>query len=368
VKLKFVGVCILACLVLIAPASLVMGSANQPNPIPIMAYYYIWYNTQSWNRAKTDYPLLGRYSSDDRAIIEQHVQMAHDAGIDGFIVSWKSTYALDHNLELLMDVAAAKNFHLWIIYEGLDFNRKPLPIDRIINDLEYFRDNYASHPAFSMYDHPIVIWSGTWEFSPQDIATVTQTFRNQLYILASERNVKGYLRIADKVDGNAYYWSSVNPDTFPGYQEKLDAMSEAVHKHQGLWIAPASPGFDARLIGGTQTVDRKEGETLRMELGTALRSTPDAIGLISWNEFSENTYIEPSQKYHTQALDVLADRQTSLPASLIDFDSSDPGDTDPGQPYPFVVIAVFLAGIVGTTIIAFHRRGYRLSKSSSGSD
>jgi hypothetical protein len=38
------------------------------NPIPILAYYYIWYNTNSWNRAKTDTPLLGAYSSDDLAV------------------------------------------------------------------------------------------------------------------------------------------------------------------------------------------------------------------------------------------------------------------------------------------------------------
>src|SRR5512138_753305 len=35
------------------------------NTIPVMAYYYIWFDPQSWDRAKTDYPLLGRYSSDD---------------------------------------------------------------------------------------------------------------------------------------------------------------------------------------------------------------------------------------------------------------------------------------------------------------
>ena len=35
-------------------------------PDPLFAYYYIWFNAGSWNRAKTDYPLLGRYSSDDR--------------------------------------------------------------------------------------------------------------------------------------------------------------------------------------------------------------------------------------------------------------------------------------------------------------
>jgi hypothetical protein len=36
------------------------------DPIPNLAYYYIWYTESSWDRAKSDYPQLGRYSSDDR--------------------------------------------------------------------------------------------------------------------------------------------------------------------------------------------------------------------------------------------------------------------------------------------------------------
>src|SRR4030095_6211347 len=98
----------------------------------------------------------------------------------------------------------------------------------------------------------------------------------------------------DIVEGNAYYWSSVNPDTFPGYAEKLTAMERVVHANGGLWIAPSAPGFDARLIGGTTVVGRKNGETLQIEMSAAFQSSPDAIGLISWNEFSENSHVEPS--------------------------------------------------------------------------
>ena len=59
------------------------------SPQPVLAYYYIWFDHSSWRRAKTDYPLLGRYSSDDRSVLRRHVRWAKDAGIEGFIVSWK---------------------------------------------------------------------------------------------------------------------------------------------------------------------------------------------------------------------------------------------------------------------------------------
>jgi hypothetical protein len=325
------------------------------DPVPVMAYYYIWYDPQSWNRAKTDYPALGRYSSDDRAVMEQHVRWAKDAGIDGFIVSWKSTYKLDRRLEQLIDVAETQDFHLWIIYQGLDFDRNPLAIEHVANDIGFFIDRYAGRQAFSMYDRPVFIWSGTWEFTRQEIASVTERYGDKLLILASERNVDGYQRIADLVAGDAYYWSSVNPDTFNGYQAKLDAMSQAVHRHGGLWVAPAAPGFDARLVGGTTVVDRKDGDTLRTEMNVASRSSPDAIGLISWNEFSENSHIEPSQNYGNRYLAVLTDMEHGVPPQPLDFDSSAPATTDSGNYYTLYVLAgmsiLVVASIVRILIV-----------------
>jgi hypothetical protein len=199
-----------------------------------------------------------------------------------------------------------------------------LPAERIAADLDYFIAHYQDHPAFNQYPRPIVIWSGTWEFSQSDIANVTEDRRAQLLILASEKNLAGYQRLADWVDGNAYYWSSVNPDTNPTYATKLAEMSVAVHEQQGLWIAPAAPGFDARLVGGTTVVERKDGDTLRVEMNVALQSTPDLIGLISWNEFSENSHIEPSEKFGDRYLTVLADLRAAPAPAVGEFDSSAP--------------------------------------------
>ena len=108
-------------------------------PDSLFAYYYIWFNGSSWERAKTDYPLLGRYSSDDRGVMRQHVRWAKRAGIDGFIVSWKSTPVLNRRLERLAEVAAAERFKLLVIYQGLDFYREPLPAARVGHDLDLFQ-------------------------------------------------------------------------------------------------------------------------------------------------------------------------------------------------------------------------------------
>ena len=281
------------------------GTAD--GPVPVLAYYYIWFDTKSWDRAKQDYPLLGRYSSDDALIMRQHIEWAKGAGINGFIVSWKSTDKLNGRLAQLIEIAEEENFKLAIIYESLDFERNPRPVEQVEADLNYFIECYGYDEAFDLFEKPMVIWSGTWEYSVEEIAGIVQDKREQILILASEKNVKGYQRLAHLVDGDAYYWSSVNPDAHSGYLEKLVAMGEAVHENGGLWVAPAAPGYDSRLLGGTTVIDRKDGETLREEMNTALQSTPDVIGLISWNEFSENSHIEPSQNHGHRYLQVLAE-------------------------------------------------------------
>jgi hypothetical protein len=134
---------------------------------------------------------------------------------------------------------------------------------------------------------------------------VTASRRSQLMIMASEKSANDYARLADRVDGDAYYWSSVDPDLDRNFRTKLSGMGQAIHDRGGMWIAPAAAGFDARLIGGSRNVDRKDGDTLRIELAAANAASPDVIGLISWNEFSENSFVEPSQNLGTHYLDVL---------------------------------------------------------------
>ena len=333
-------------------------AAQAPDPIPVLAYYYIWFDTQSWGRAKVDYPTLGRYSSDDAEVMLQHIKWAQSAGISGFIVSWKSTDKLDPRLSQLVELADQENFKLAIIYEGLDFFRDPLPVEKVAADFDYFIENFAQHTAFDLYEKPIVIWSGSWEFSREEVQSVTQERRDQLFILASEKNVEGYQRVADLVDGDAYYWSSVNPDTHPGYLEKLIEMGETVHANGGLWFAPAAPGFDARLVGGTTVVERKDGQTLHTEMSVAYKSSPDAIGLISWNEFSENSHIEPSLNYGNRYLDLLADILHVKEPVLLNFDSSEPEnsrDDIQGGIYRIGALVFLSLLVLSSLLIVFKR-------------
>jgi hypothetical protein len=341
-----------------APAS---APARAESAVPVYAYYYIWFNPSSWRRAKIDKPLLGGYSSDDTSVMRRHVAWAKSAGIDGFLVSWKHTNLLDRRLEKLIAVADEEHFKLGIVYEGLDFHRNPLPVDRVAADLKIFQQRYASDRAFTSGGRkPRVIWTGTWRFSSADVAWVTRQLRPHIEVLASEKNVKGYERVAPSVDGDAYYWSSVNPQTFPGYPQKLAAMGSAVHAHGGTWIAPVAPGFDARRLGGSRSVDRRGGATLRTEWNAAIASAPDNVGLISWNEFSENSQVEPSRNFGYSALHALADiRGTKLDVGAA-IDSSTPSARGSGTGVQ--LIGLLAAMFVGALVLVRRRDRERASR------
>ncbi len=324
--------------------------------VPVLAYYYIWFNVDSWNRAKIDYPLAGRYSSDDPIVMRKQIEEAKSAGINGFIVSWKDTRTDNRRLRLLMAVASQEHFKLAMIYEGLDFHRHPLPVTVVAAAFETFKKDFASDPVFyRLGGKPLTIWSGTWDYSHADVASVTTAVRGSMLVLSTEKNVTGFMRLADVTDGDAYYWSSVNPATNTDYAAKLDAMSKVIHHDRKYWIAPFAPGFDARLVGGSRAVARDHGQTLRTEYATAVMSSPDALGLISWNEFTENSYVEPSRQYGSQSLAVLRElRDTPVPTPPGATDSSTPNGRPAASIWPnvmrlsgFVVALVLAVGLIG---------------------
>lgn len=372
--------CVLGAFTLASPAhgQTAPPTAEASGP-PVLAYYYTWFSPGSWNRAKTDYPALGRYSSEDPVVLHQHIRWAKQVGIQGFIVSWKSSATNNHRLRLLMDAARAENFKLAMIYQGLDFNRRPLPADRVRQDYVTFAHDFAPDPVFlRIGGRPLTIFSGTWEYGTADVERITAAVRPGLLVLSSEKSVQGYQRLAPWTDGDAYYWSSVDPKTNPGYQAKLQDMGRAVHADGKQWIAPFAPGFDARLVGGRKTVDRRDGETLRLEYAAARASQPDLLGLISWNEFSENSHVEPSVRYGQRSLEVLGELLTGSahaaitppggPAPAAPSDSGEPVAATGWGPLPGSWPNLALAGafgilvVVGAALVGRRRRRSRRSR------
>ena len=99
----------------VAAVALPPAASAATDPTPVYAYYYIWFNPSSWKRAKIDLPQLGTYSSDEQTVMRRHIRLAKRAGINGFIVSWKSTPTLDERLAKLVADADPDRFKLMVI-------------------------------------------------------------------------------------------------------------------------------------------------------------------------------------------------------------------------------------------------------------
>jgi hypothetical protein len=68
-----------------------------------------------------------------------------------------------------------------------------------------------------------------------------------------------------------------------------------------VWIPAAMPGFDELLVPGRagRYTDRQNGDVFRAGMNTAIASDPHWVRVDTWNEYWENTYIEPSVNFGT---------------------------------------------------------------------
>lgn len=294
---------------------------NRIDQIPvrkmIWAVYYTWYAVQSWESPLLkDHPKT-RYASSDPNAILRHIEQAQSAGIDGFISSWwgPDDYT-DRNLRILLDLAQARNFSVSIYFETLRGNGTPRNAEEIFNWLAYAISNYRDHPAFMKVGGKpfIAIWAAdqvplkTWK----DIFARLKSQGLEAVFLATPPDLN-FLEVFDGLDWYAYFnnlgiglgYAILGHEI--RYYSLLADLS--LQKNLTIWAATAMPGSDDTLIPGRMhpppyPLERENGVSYRTQFEAAIRSNPHWIFITSWNEWYENTHIEPSELYDDQYLKI----------------------------------------------------------------
>ncbi|HEY6041045.1 MAG TPA: hypothetical protein VIX58_02855, partial [Anaerolineae bacterium] len=108
IRTRFVVLFIL----LIATAALVSThSAHAAMSPRVLAFYYAWYDNNTWNyNTVPDLPAQP-YESYEPNVIARHIQQAQSAGIDAFVVSWIGTnYPTDANFRTMLERSRAAGF------------------------------------------------------------------------------------------------------------------------------------------------------------------------------------------------------------------------------------------------------------------
>jgi len=287
------------------------GPLPQLNVLPrlVLAFYYPWYDLDSWSSSVLeDHPLFPD-SSGDMEAITRHVNWAQQYGIDGFISSWwGSGNYRDDNFAKLLTTAEGTDFKATIYFETLGERFKT--VQDVVNQLEYVLDSYSGHPNFLRYrGKPVIFLYAVDHVARNPGQTPLQTWQAILdQIRADGYDViwlgqtfdPRYLQVFDGLHAYGFY----APDMLEVYssvsgQVRTYQFLQDPNAERKIWAPVVMPGYDDDLLGrpGSWCLDRADGDTYRFTFQAAIQSQADWIVITSFNEWWEHTHIEPSDSH-----------------------------------------------------------------------
>ncbi|MGD0947268.1 MAG: glycosyltransferase [Candidatus Binatia bacterium] len=287
------------------------------------AHYYPWYRTGReplhWNENRehagvTDYPAGGPYSSTHRSVIERHLRQAVRAGLDFFLVNWQVDFRGVHPAELeattrLFDTTEGKGYPVKLaINLAFDTEEPRIFFETIRTVKQEFmsRDVYHRHS-----DHPLL-----WFYFNDPLQGFFYHYYPELEALC-----RGIYPVATGGARYNKFMPRILSDFFKGWCFYSPLEVGAEKNREILWrdnyrdfseedgkvrIFTVCPGFDdshltaeARRDKTIRRVTRQGTKTYesmqRAALG--LHPPPDYVVITSFNEYHENTHIEPSKKF-----------------------------------------------------------------------
>ena len=247
----------------------------------------------------TNHPLIGFYDSTDEKLLRTHLRWAKQAGIDGFIVSWRGRDSLsDQVFRKMLEISARiQGPFLTIRYEEVSLPTK----EQVLEDLTYILDNYALQDKFLRREEQPVLFLSTramQALNRLEWAEVGTTLKNYFALLFAE--VADPYELPENIEGA--HWSNPIEQILKVGKEKMkqeyESYVERARSKGRLACIPVIPGYDdTRIRKEGKKVDREGGEVYVRLFEYARAANPDCILITSWNEWGEGTEIEPSVEY-----------------------------------------------------------------------
>lgn len=313
--LLFAGAWLFVMLSLVAasPRSVQAKSGRQ-----VWAYYMgFWSGGPSWDmqaNVLTDYPSIGKYDSRDPGVAGTQIDQAQSAGIDAFVVSWFGVgeqVTTTPSLRNLLDQAAPRGFEVGAVIDVFNpvFNRN---WDEIAASVNYLVNDLSNHPAYLRYNgKPVIMFAfqGNVGLSSADWVAMRNQIDPQRRTIWIAEGVDGCCLYGGAMDGMYAFniaWADGSSARF------LRERNAVLNNGGSIYLPTVHPGWDESLIAQrdnrpnpTSPRSRAGGQFLTNSWNGAVSAGTDVILIGTWNEFIENSHIEPSQQYGTQSLDVL---------------------------------------------------------------
>jgi hypothetical protein len=306
----------------ISPASVTpLPPIEGPDPSDkIGAFYYPWYGNPAtdgewihWTQegylppkdiASDYFPALGAYSSNDPAVVAQHMAWLRQAGIGVIIVSWWGQGCREEKpVPLILQMA--QRYGIKVTFHIEPYSGRTA--DGLLADIKYLYGRYGSDPAFflssatsrySLGNQPKPMFF-MWDSSERDTGNPVQVDYWQKAVDSIHALPQGGLIIADMKEGRwitgSHFDGLYNYATLLLEQEGGFAWAASVPP-DSLYIPSIIPGFSASRVkySSNTYVPRLDGTTYTDQwtaaLGTGVQ--PAMVTVTSFNEWHEGTMIE----------------------------------------------------------------------------
>lgn len=311
--IRLVALAFLTSLLFLSPPQ---TSADQPPRV--FAFFYAWFDENSWSPNLTSDTPAEPYVSRDPGVMARQIDQANGAGIDSFVVSWLGPgNPTDARFKMMLDIAGGKNFSATIDVEANHYSSR----DALVNALVYVRDQLEPHGAFARVNgKPILFFWREQARSVDEWSAIRQQVdpnHDQIWI-AEGVNIS-YQRV---FDGHHLYSIAWSPDVALTLSDWATRVRRA--GADKYWVATVMPGYDdTRTTRADRFArSRANGDFYRATWNAAMQSHPDLVVVTSFNEWVEGSMIEPSASYGNMYLnltrELAAQFKSSPPPSLAD--------------------------------------------------
>jgi hypothetical protein len=297
--------------------------AARPRRPLLGAHYYPWYRAgdepQHWNEnlefaAVTDPPLGGAYSSADPELIRAHLQMAADAQLDFLVINLQITFQGLNPTELeatrKIFAAAEKSTRPLSLAILLAINTEDARVvEEVLNTL---RAEFMASPVYHrVRGRPLL-----WYYLSGPFIGFLFYHRGLL-----SRLTRGFHAIATgQIIFNQFVPRPLR-DFFSGWCVYSPLQVGRAKVREGIWtssyrsfaedggavrVFTICPGYDDTRLASPQRSQSRHRFTSRrgmrtyedmQQVAVGLNPSPDLVVVTSFNEFHENTHIEPSVEF-----------------------------------------------------------------------
>jgi hypothetical protein len=287
-----------------------------PPPL-VLAFFYSWYLYSTWSSQRLQDRPLFLYSNENPEEVRHSLGEARAAGLDGVIVSWVGNASWsDRRLRIVMDQAHALGLSVSILVETLSAvdvlpdGTTGLAADKMRRWLEKAFDLYAQHPALlKVRGRPVIFVYVANAFTADEWRMIVQSLEQSGRRMSLMADSPDPALLSSFSGAFRYATADIPPSDLEGFYTDQALRTQSYNLNNGgprrVYAATVSPGYDDRRLGRTTSsvIDRAHGSLYDTQWRAAVSAAPDWMLITSWNEFYENTHIEPSERYQRQYQD-----------------------------------------------------------------